>query len=152
MRRYETTFILTPDLEETELEKNIERYKNIITTGSGTIEKEDRWGIRRLAYEIQKKTQGYYVHLVHNSEHTVPKELERQFLLNENCLRYLTVVAPPPPPEPEAEVTAVAATTETDTETPSAPTEETPAETTGETTETAPSEETSDKVDEKPSA
>ncbi len=152
MRRYETTFILTPDLEETELEKNIERYKNIIATGSGIIEKEDRWGIRRLAYEIQKKTQGYYVHLVHNSEHTVPKELERQFLLNENCLRYLTIVAPPPPPEPEPEATAATATAEAGAETAAVPAEEKPAEATEETTETASSEESSDKADEKPSA
>ena len=96
MRRYETTFILTPDLEEVELEKNIERYTNIITGRGGTLEKEGRWGLRRLAYSIKKKTQGYYVHLVHESGQDVPHELERQFLLNENCLRYLTVLAEKP--------------------------------------------------------
>jgi len=96
MRRYETTFILSPDLEEAELEKNISRYSEIITSGGGTIEKEDRWGMRRLAYQIQKKSQGYYVQLVHQSGPEVPRELERQFLLNENCLRYLTVRAEKP--------------------------------------------------------
>lgn len=101
MRRYETTFILTPDLEETDLEKNIERYTNIITGRGGTIEKEDRWGLRRLAYEIKKRTQGYYVQLVHESGPDVPRELERQFILNENCLRYLTVLAAKPVEEPE---------------------------------------------------
>lgn len=102
MRHYETTFILSPDLEETELEQNITRYSNIITAGGGTIEKEDRWGMRRLAYQIRKKTQGYYVQLVHESGPDVPRELERQFLLNENCLRYLTVRAQKPAPKVEA--------------------------------------------------
>jgi small subunit ribosomal protein S6 len=99
MRRYETTFILSPELEETELEKNISRYSEIITSRGGTVEKEDRWGMRRLAYMIRKKTQGYYVQLVHESGPEVPRELERQFLLNENCLRYLTVLAQKPVPE-----------------------------------------------------
>ncbi len=100
MRRYETTFILSPDLEEADIEKNIARYANIITTGGGTIEKDDRWGTRRLAYQIRKKTQGYFVQLVHESGPNIPRELERQFLLNENCLRYLTVLAQKPAPEP----------------------------------------------------
>ena len=100
MRRYETTFILSPDLEEAEIEKNITRYTNIITTGGGTIEKDDRWGTRRLAYQIRKKTQGYFVQLVHESGPNIPRELERQFLLNENCLRYLTVLAQKPAPKP----------------------------------------------------
>ena len=101
MRRYETTFILSPELEETELEKNISRYSNIITAGGGTIEKEDRWGMRRLAYQIKKKSQGYYVQLVHESGPDIPRELERQFILNEDCLRYLTVLARKPIPEAE---------------------------------------------------
>jgi len=93
MTRYETTFILSPDLEEAELEKNIERYAGIITGRGGTIVKHERWGMRRLAYQIKKKSTGYYTHLVHDSGPDVPRELERQFLLNENCLRYLTVRA-----------------------------------------------------------
>jgi len=101
MPQYETTFILTPDLEEADLEKNIERYTGIITGGGGKIEKEERWGIRRMAYEIKKKTQGYYVHVLHDSGPNIPRELERQFLLNEFCLRYLTVRAEKPVPEPE---------------------------------------------------
>ncbi len=104
MRLYETTFILSPDLEEADLEKNIQRYTKIITEHGGKIEKEERWGMRRLAYEINRKTQGFYVHMVHNSAPPTPSELERQFLLNEHCLRYLTVVAPKPAPvtEPKA--------------------------------------------------
>ncbi len=103
MRLYETTFILSPGLEEADLEKNIQRYTKIITHRGGTIEKEERWGTRRLAYEINRKSQGYYVHLIHNSNPETPSELERQFLLNEHCLRHLTVVAPRPVPEPQPE-------------------------------------------------
>jgi len=101
MRRYETTFILAPDLEETDLEKNIERYTKIITGRGGTIEKEDRWGLRRLAYEIKKRTQGHYIQIVHESGPDVPRELERQFTLNESCLRHLTVLAEKPVEEPK---------------------------------------------------
>jgi len=105
MPLYETTFILSPDLEEADLEKNIERYTGIITGGGGKIEKEERWGMRRMAYEIKKKSQGYYVHVLHDSGPDIPRELERQFLLNEFCFRYLTVRAEKPAPEPEPKKT-----------------------------------------------
>ncbi len=95
MKLYETTFIMDPQLLEEGWEKAVARYSDIITR-NGQIKRTERWGLRRMAYPIKKRTQGYYVHLVHESAPSVPRDLERQFLLDETCLRYLTVVADNP--------------------------------------------------------
>lgn len=95
MKLYETTFIMDPQLLEEGWEKAVARYSDIITR-NGQIKRTERWGLRRMAYPIKKRVQGYYVHVVHESAPSVPRDLERQFLLDENCLRYLTVVADNP--------------------------------------------------------
>lgn len=95
MKLYETTFIMDPQLLEEGWEKAVARYSDIITR-NGSIKRTERWGLRRMAYPIQKRTQGYYVHMVHESAPSVPRDLERQFMLDETCLRYLTVVADNP--------------------------------------------------------
>ncbi len=95
MKIYETTFIMDPQLLDEGWERTIARYSEIITR-NGQIKRTERWGLRRLAYPIKKRTQGYYVHIVHESSPSVPREMERQFLLDENCLRYLTVLADNP--------------------------------------------------------
>ena len=92
MTPYETTIIFDPQLQEEGWEKAVEKYAAIITR-KGIIKRTDRWGLRRLAYEIKKRAQGYYVHFVHESPPEIPREIERQCLLDETCLRYLTVVA-----------------------------------------------------------
>ncbi len=65
-------------------------------TKNGAIKETYRWGVRRMAYEIAKQTHGYYVHIIHESAPTVPRELERQFMLDESCYRHLTVLADNP--------------------------------------------------------
>lgn len=95
MKLYETTFILHPDLKEEGWEGAVSKYSGIITQ-NGTIRNTYRWGLRRLSYEIGKQSHGYYVHIIHESAPSIPRDLERQFLLDETCLRYLTVVADNP--------------------------------------------------------
>ena len=92
---YETTFIIDPQLLEEGWEKAIAKYSDIITR-NGSMKRTERWGLRRLAYPIKKCAQGYYVHLIHESAPSVPRELERQFMLDETCLRYLTVLSDNP--------------------------------------------------------
>ena len=92
MRRYETTFILSPELEETELEKNISRYSEIITSRGGTIEKEDRWGMRRLAYMIRKQARGFYLLFDYTGESAAVNELERNLKINDRILKFMTVL------------------------------------------------------------
>jgi len=92
---YETTFILDPELKDDGWEAAVGKYSGIITQ-NGAIKNVYRWGLRRLAYEIEKQSHGYYVHIIHESGASVPHDLERQFKLDESCLRYMTVLADNP--------------------------------------------------------
>jgi len=93
LRRYETTFILDPTLSEEKIEQEITKVEELIEAQQGKIVKTDRWGLRRLTCSIKKKTQGYYVFILYDSEAGLPKEIEKSFRLNESILRYLTIVS-----------------------------------------------------------
>jgi len=93
MRNYETIFILDPLLEEEKIEQEVEKVKKVISAKKGEILQENRWGMRKLAYAIKGKEQGYYTLLVFRGGPEIPAELERDFKLDENCLRYFTTVA-----------------------------------------------------------
>ncbi|MBU1320199.1 MAG: 30S ribosomal protein S6 [candidate division Zixibacteria bacterium] len=92
MKLYETGIILDPQLEESQFDKEIEQFESLITTNGGKIVDVNRWGIRRLAYEINKKQQGFYVFIQFEGDGTIPSKLEKAFLLNENVVRFMTVV------------------------------------------------------------
>jgi small subunit ribosomal protein S6 len=89
---YETGLIFTPQLDESEFDNEIKKITDLIESNSGKIEKVDRWGIRRLAYEIKKKTQGYYTFIFYTSPTDVPGKIETMLRINENCLRFMTIV------------------------------------------------------------
>lgn len=87
---YDSTFILNPQLEEGGLDGRIKDAVNLINSNGGKVIKENRLGMRRMAYEIQKIAQGYYVSLVFEGNQATVTELERMFRLDESCLRFLT--------------------------------------------------------------
>lgn len=91
MRRYETTYILRPNLGEGKFTEIIERTNAIITDDGGTIINVDRWGLRKLAYEIKKEKQGYYVYFDYAAKPSAVKEMERIFRIDDQVLRYLTI-------------------------------------------------------------
>lgn len=91
MRHYETTFIIRPNLGEDKFTEIIERTNAIVTEDGGTIIEVDRWGIKKLAYEIKKETQGYYVCLNYAAHGTTVNEIERIFRIDDQLLRYLTI-------------------------------------------------------------
>ncbi|HEB69284.1 MAG TPA: 30S ribosomal protein S6 [Desulfobulbus sp.] len=91
MRHYETTFILRPNLGEDQFTEIIERTCAIITDDGGTVIDTDRWGIKRLAYEIKKEVQGYYVNLNFAAPGKTINEIERIFRIDDRLLRYLTI-------------------------------------------------------------
>ena len=95
MTIYETTYIMDPQLQDEGWEKSIAKYSDIINA-NGRIKRLERWGLRRMSYMIKKQTHGFYVHIVHESAGSVPRDLERQFRLDETCLRYLTVLGDNP--------------------------------------------------------
>ncbi len=92
MKRYETLFIVQVDLPEDELNGTIERYKTIVTVLKGTIIKIEKWGKRKLAYEIKKQTNGFYVLIDYVGKRTVIEELERNFKIDDKILKFMTIM------------------------------------------------------------
>jgi len=91
MRHYETTYILRPNLGEEQFTEIIDRTNAIITNDGGSIICLDRWGVKRLAYEINREAQGYYVYLNYAAPGKTVDEIERIFRIDDRALRYLTV-------------------------------------------------------------
>src|ERR1700722_11111779 len=87
MRRYEMMIILDPALEERTVQPSLDQFLRVVTTSGGTVDKVDVWGRRRLAYEIDKKTESIYTVVDLNAEPDAVKELDRQLNLNEAVLR-----------------------------------------------------------------
>ena len=91
MGYYESVFILQPDLEEEEITRRVEAAEQIVTGGGGELSNSERWGKKRLAYEIKRNRYGYYVLLRYRAESAVLKELERHLKITEAVLKYMTV-------------------------------------------------------------
>jgi small subunit ribosomal protein S6 len=93
MRIYEVIFILRPELPEEEIDQVIEVVKNTITSDGGTIDKVDKWGKRKLAYRVQRNTEGYYVLVQYSLEGkaAVAKEVERRLRVSDPVIKFLTV-------------------------------------------------------------
>ena len=90
MAIYETIFILDSLLAPEDIDKVIKRVEDLITGNNGKLLKTDKWGKRRLAYEIQKKQYGFYVSVEFESPGTVPVVLENEYIYNDQILRHLT--------------------------------------------------------------
>ena len=90
MRNYETIFILKPNGEEEQRNAIIEKFKNIINEG-GEIVSVDEWGTRKLAYEIQKLKEGYYVLINFKSGSDVINELERNYRISDDVIRFIVI-------------------------------------------------------------
>jgi small subunit ribosomal protein S6 len=87
MRKYEVMVILDPDLEERTVAPSLDAFLNVIKQDGGSINKVDIWGRRRMAYEINRKTEGIYAVLDITSTPTAVAELDRQLNLNESVVR-----------------------------------------------------------------
>jgi len=90
MTNYEVMFILDPALEDAQKEASIETVKGIIAT-EGEVGNVDVWGMRKLAYPIQKKNEGYYVVIEFKAQPTLPKELDRRLKISDNVMRHIIV-------------------------------------------------------------
>ncbi|MGH7726542.1 MAG: 30S ribosomal protein S6 [Candidatus Eiseniibacteriota bacterium] len=110
MHEYETVFILDPGLDENQVNDEVEKTLNLITSHGGKIVEVQRWGRKRLAYEIRKKRDGVYTMIKHESTGEVVRELERRLRLNDNVMRVMTVIAGPEyeMPATEGEGTGIA--------------------------------------------
>ncbi len=87
MRQYELMVILDPDIDERQVAPSLQPFLNVVTTDGGTVDNVDVWGKRRLAYEINKKSEGIYAVVELTAEPATVKELDRQLGLNEAVVR-----------------------------------------------------------------
>ncbi len=91
MNKYEVMYVLDAALEDSARAEMINYFSGIVEKNAGTIDRIDEWGKRRLAYAINYKTEGYYVLMYIQAPSELPRELERNFQISDNVLRYLVV-------------------------------------------------------------
>src|ERR1700736_6226693 len=94
MRHYEVMVILDAGLEEDAIRTIIDRVTQIVTTGGGTVERVDRWGKRRFAYEVHHLTEGYYVLVESTAEPAVLAEVDRMLGLADEVIRHKVIRLP----------------------------------------------------------
>ncbi|MBW2574314.1 MAG: 30S ribosomal protein S6 [Deltaproteobacteria bacterium] len=92
MRRYETIFIIDPDLSEEGRAPLFERLKDLFPQHNGLLVMVDEWGAKKLAYDIKKKARGYYVRLDYCGTGILVNEIERFFRIDDRVLKYMTVL------------------------------------------------------------
>jgi small subunit ribosomal protein S6 len=92
MRKYEGAFILLSNLDEEVRIAEMEKIKSIITERQGTVEKVNEWGHRRLAYEIDKKREGYYIFVEFTAGSDAVNEVDRICKISDNVVRHMITV------------------------------------------------------------
>ena len=90
MNSYETVFILTPVLSEEQMKEAVEKFNALLVENGCEIVNEELWGLRKLAYPIQKKSTGFYVLFEYKGEPTIVKKLDIAFRRDERVIRFLT--------------------------------------------------------------
>jgi small subunit ribosomal protein S6 len=91
MRIYEELFIVRPDAPEEEVDQVVEQIRQAITSQGGTVDRVEKWGVRKLAYRVQKHQEGYYVLLQFSASPQTVKEVERRLRVLDPVLKFLTV-------------------------------------------------------------
>ncbi|MCF8011445.1 MAG: 30S ribosomal protein S6 [Clostridiales bacterium] len=91
MREYELLYILKPDLDEDNVSAVIEKFKGIIENNEGEVTNTEKWGKRKLAYEINDYSEGIYVLKHFKSSYQVAQELDRRFKLSEESIRHMII-------------------------------------------------------------
>ena len=90
LNHYETAFILTPVLSETQMKEAVEKFEKVLTENGGTILNREEWGLKKLAYPIKGKTTGFYALLQFDVEPEVVATLETAYRRDERIIRFLT--------------------------------------------------------------
>ena len=90
LKHYETVFIATPVLSEVQIKEAVKKYHDFIVDNGGEIVHEEDWGLKKLAYPIQKKTTGFYHLIEFKADPTFIAKLEIQYRRDERIIRFLT--------------------------------------------------------------
>ena len=89
MRKYELLFITHADYEEEKVASVIQKYQTVITNGKGTVKSSEKWGKRRLAYEIDEMREGLYILMAFDAERDVSLELDRLLKIDQDIVRHM---------------------------------------------------------------
>ena len=95
MNQYETVFILTPVLSDDQMKEAVNKFRGILTDNGAEIINEENWGLKKLAYAIEKKSTGFYILMEFKAQPEVIKTLEVNFRRDEKVLRFLTIKMSP---------------------------------------------------------
>ena len=90
MNKYESVIIVNPNTDEKAIEETISKTTDLITK-QGKVIQIDKLGVKKLAYEIRRCKEGYYISFDYETDSSVIAEIERQFRINESILKFLTV-------------------------------------------------------------
>ena len=93
MRKYEMLYILSTTLTDEEKDAIVAKFENVVRTNGGNVEKVDKWGVKKLAYPINYKTEGYYVLMAFESDVNLVAELKRVAGITDGILRRLITKA-----------------------------------------------------------
>ncbi len=91
MNQYETVFILTPVLSDEQMKETVAKFKKVLTDNGAEILNAEAWGLKKMAYAIQKKSTGFYCLVEFKAEPTVIKTLDVAYRRDEKVIRYMTV-------------------------------------------------------------
>ena len=91
LNHYETVFILTPVLFDEQMKETVAKFKKLLTDKGAEILNEETWGLKKMAYAIQKKSTGFYCLLEFKAEPTIVNSLETGYRRDEKVIRYMTV-------------------------------------------------------------
>ena len=91
MNQYETVFILTPVLSDEQMKETVAKFEKVLTDNGAEILNKEAWGLKKLAYNIEKKTSGFYNLVEFKAEPTVIAKLETAYRRDEKVIRYMTV-------------------------------------------------------------
>lgn len=91
MNKYEVLYILAGSLDDAAKEAQVEKYSALVTANGGEVEAVDKWGMKRFAYPINFKNEGYYVLMNFTSGPELPQEMERQMKISDEVVRYMVI-------------------------------------------------------------
>ena len=91
MNNYEVLYIIDRDTEEAARDALVARFEKVVTDAQGSVEKTDKWGLKKFAYPINYKEDGYYVLMNFSSNADLPRELERQMRITDEIVRFLVI-------------------------------------------------------------
>lgn len=91
MNKYEILYIINASLDDSAKDAIIEKFSNLVTDNGGEVESVDKWGVKKFAYEMEFKSEGYYVLMNFTAEASLPAEMERQMRISDDVIRYLVI-------------------------------------------------------------